>query len=66
MRVVKRDDAKFEAAFIISSGNPNDHMHLFHVLAPRCQLPGGPISGLYTHFETVSLLRLFSLRNVDE
>jgi hypothetical protein len=66
LRIVKRNDAKTEASLMISSGDPNDHVHLFHILAPRGQLPGGQVSGLYTHLVTVSLLRLSSFRNVNE
>jgi len=34
LRVVKRDDAKIEATLMISSGDPNDHVHLLQVLSP--------------------------------
>jgi hypothetical protein len=35
LKVVKCDDAKFEVVLFISSGDPDDHVHLLHVLVPQ-------------------------------
>ena len=66
LRVVKRDDAKIEATLMILSRDPNDHVHLLHVLSPQYQPLGTPSTSCYTHLVTVSLLRFFSFRNVDK
>lgn len=66
LRVVKRNDAKIEVTLMISSGDPNDHVHLLDVLSPQYQPRGSLFTGWYTHLVAVSLLRFFSFRNVDK
>jgi hypothetical protein len=66
LRVIKRDDAKIQAFLFISSGDPDDHANLLHILAPRHQLQGSALPGWYTYLVTVSSFRFFSFPNVDE
>jgi hypothetical protein len=66
LRVVKRDDAKIEPVMLISSSNPDNHMHLLHVLLHMHQFGGCPLSGFSTHQVTASLLLFLAFPNVDE
>jgi hypothetical protein len=66
LRIVKRDDAKIEPMLLISSGDPDNHMHLLHILFHINQLQGCLLNGSSTHQVTASLPRFCAFRNVDE
>jgi hypothetical protein len=64
--VIKRDDAKFESALMISLGNPDDHMYFFHILFPKQFSVILNLAGQYTHLVTASSLPFFAFPSVDK
>jgi len=67
LRVVECDDAKIEPVSVILSSDPDNHIHLLHVLLfPIHQFAGISLSSWFTHQIAVSSPPFFTFPNVDE